>query len=43
MIRLKFKNTKNELRLPVHLIWLKHQPQQKAARELVALMMGPSP
>ncbi|MDQ9128685.1 LysR family transcriptional regulator [Serratia fonticola] len=43
LIRLKFKNTKNELRLPVHLIWLKHQPQQKAARELVALMTGPSP
>ncbi|WP_025120188.1 MULTISPECIES: LysR family transcriptional regulator [unclassified Serratia (in: enterobacteria)] len=43
LIRLKFKNTKNELRLPVHLIWLKNQPQQKAARELVALMMPSSP
>ncbi|TQI79567.1 DNA-binding transcriptional LysR family regulator [Serratia fonticola] len=39
LIRLKFKNTKNELRLPMHLIWLKSQPQHKAARELVALMM----
>ncbi|MDC6111822.1 LysR family transcriptional regulator [Serratia rubidaea] len=38
LIRLTFKNTKNELRLPMHLIWLKNQPLQKAARELVALM-----
>lgn len=38
LLRLKFKNTKNELRLPMHLIWLKNQPLHKAARELVALM-----
>ncbi|AVJ16743.1 LysR family transcriptional regulator [Serratia sp. JUb9] len=38
LTRLTFKNTKNELRLPMHLIWLKNQPLQKAARELVALM-----
>ncbi|HEI8865875.1 LysR family transcriptional regulator [Serratia sp. AKBS12] len=38
LTRLKFKNTKNELRLPIHLIWLKNQPLDKAARELVALM-----
>nr|WP_233092211.1 LysR family transcriptional regulator [Serratia odorifera] len=38
LTRLKFKNTKNALRLPIHLIWLKHQPLDKAARELVALM-----
>ncbi|OJT45413.1 LysR family transcriptional regulator [Serratia plymuthica] len=38
LIRLKFKNTKNELRLPIHLVWLKNAPLDKAARELVALM-----
>jgi DNA-binding transcriptional LysR family regulator len=38
LVRLKFKNTKNELRLPIHLIWLKNRPLEKAARELVALM-----
>ncbi|CAI0801673.1 LysR family transcriptional regulator [Serratia entomophila] len=38
LVRLKFKNTKNELRLPMHLIWLKNRPQDRAARELVALM-----
>ena len=38
LVRLKFKNTKNELRLPMHLIWLKNRPLDKAARELVALM-----
>ncbi len=38
LVRLKFKNTKNELRLPMHLIWLKNRPLDKAARELVELM-----
>ncbi|HEJ7988045.1 TPA: LysR family transcriptional regulator [Serratia marcescens] len=38
LVRLKFKNTKNELRLPMHLIWLKSRPLDKAARELVELM-----
>lgn len=38
LVRLKFKNTHNELRLPMHLVWLKNQPQHKAARELVELM-----
>lgn len=38
LLQLKFKNTKNELRLPMHLIWLKNQPLHKAARELVELM-----
>ncbi|MNE63570.1 LysR substrate binding domain protein [compost metagenome] len=38
LVRLKFKNTKNELRLPMHLIWLKNRPLEKAAHELVALM-----
>lgn len=38
LTRLTFKNTKNELRLPMHLIWRKSQPLQKAARELVTLM-----
>ncbi|MFI8415478.1 LysR family transcriptional regulator [Serratia sp. NPDC078593] len=42
LIRLKFNNTKNELRLPMHLIWLKNQPLEKAARELVALMQAES-
>ncbi len=42
LIRLQFKNTKNELRLPMHLVWLKNQPQHKAARELVALMRNAS-
>lgn len=40
LVRLKFKNTRNELRLPMHLIWLNNQPLDKAARELVALMQG---
>ena len=42
LIRLKFKNTKNELRLPIHLVWLKSRPLDKAARELVALMRDAS-
>lgn len=38
LVRLKFKNTCNELRLPVHLVWLKSRPLDKAVRELVELM-----
>lgn len=34
----EIQNTKNELRLPMHLIWQKNRPLDKAARELVALM-----
>lgn len=34
----EIQNTKNELRLPMHLIWLKSRPLDKAARELVELM-----
>lgn len=35
LVRLDFRNTHNELRLPVHAFWLKHQPLQRAAQELV--------
>ncbi|MEA1063964.1 LysR family transcriptional regulator [Erwinia sp. HR93] len=38
LVRLTFRNTENALRLPVHLIWRKHQPLQKAAQSLVTLM-----
>ena len=36
--QLQFKNTKNELRLPVHAMWLKGESLQKGAKELVELM-----
>lgn len=38
LIRLEFRNTRNELRLPVHVIWLKDRPLQKAAQQLVGLL-----
>lgn len=38
LVRLTFKNTHNALRLPMHLVWLKSRPLDRAARELVALM-----
>ncbi|NUU67268.1 LysR family transcriptional regulator [Enterobacteriaceae bacterium BIT-l23] len=40
LVRLRFGNTENALRLPVHLIWNKAQPLGQGARELVALMRG---
>ncbi|CAM3329286.1 MULTISPECIES: LysR family transcriptional regulator [Yersinia] len=36
--QLHFKNTKNELKLPIHAVWLKNQSLNKAAREFVQLM-----
>ncbi|KSF81989.1 LysR family transcriptional regulator [Pseudomonas paraeruginosa] len=38
LVRLDFRNTKNELKLPVHAIWLKNQPLRKAALELVGML-----
>ncbi|HDS1234693.1 LysR family transcriptional regulator [Pluralibacter gergoviae] len=38
LVRLRFKNTHNALRLPMHLVWLKNRPLDRAARELVDLM-----
>lgn len=38
LLRLDFKNTRNELQLPVHAFWRHHQPLHKAARELVRLL-----
>ncbi|MNG26138.1 LysR substrate binding domain protein [compost metagenome] len=38
LLRLDFKNTRNELQLPVHAFWRHTQPLQKAARELVSLL-----
>lgn len=38
LLRLDFKNTRNELQLPVHAFWQRHQPLHKAARELVRLL-----
>ena len=38
LVRLDFRNTKNELKLPVHAIWLKNQPLRKAAQELVGML-----
>jgi DNA-binding transcriptional LysR family regulator len=35
LLRLDFKNTRNELQLPVHAFWRHNQPLQKAAQELV--------
>ncbi len=40
LARLRFKNTHNALRLPMHLVWLKNRPLDRAARELVTLMQG---
>jgi DNA-binding transcriptional LysR family regulator len=38
LLRLDFKNTRNELQLPVHAFWRQDQPLHKAARELVRLL-----
>lgn len=38
LVQLSFRNTRNELRLPVHAVWLKQQPLQRAAQELVKLI-----
>ncbi|MHC6224923.1 LysR family transcriptional regulator [Pseudomonas sp. X10] len=38
LVRLDFRNTRNELQLPVHAFWLKQQPLQQAARALVGLL-----
>ncbi|MBA1204540.1 LysR family transcriptional regulator [Pseudomonas capeferrum] len=35
LLRLDFRNTRNELQLPVHAFWLKQLPLQQAARALV--------
>ena len=35
LVRLGFRNTRNELQLPVHLLWRKQQPLQQAARLLI--------
>ncbi|MBK5543092.1 LysR family transcriptional regulator [Pseudomonas sp. TH07] len=41
--RLRFKNIENGLLLPVHAVWLKNQPLQKAALAFVQLMSGEDP
>lgn len=41
--RLSFKNIENGLLLPVHAVWLKNQPLQKAALAFVQLMGGEDP
>ena len=38
LVQLDFRNTRNELRLPVHAFWLKQKPLQRAAQELVRLL-----
>ncbi|MNJ43557.1 HTH-type transcriptional regulator CynR [compost metagenome] len=38
LLRLDFKNTRNELQLPVHAFWRHNQPLQKAAQALVKLL-----
>jgi len=38
LLRLDFKNTHNELQLPVHAFWRHSQPLHKAAQELVGLL-----
>ncbi|WP_426318457.1 LysR family transcriptional regulator [Pseudoduganella sp. R-43] len=43
LTRLHFKNTRNELLLPVHLVWRSATPLGKAARELIELMERPVP
>ena len=35
LVRLDFRNTRNELQLPVHILWRKQQPLQQAARLLI--------
>ncbi|AVO60718.1 LysR family transcriptional regulator [Pseudomonas chlororaphis] len=41
--RLTFKNIDNGLLLPVHAVWLKNQPLQKAAQAFVQLLGGQDP
>ncbi|MBH3427438.1 LysR family transcriptional regulator [Pseudomonas alkylphenolica] len=38
LLRLDFKNTRNELKLPVHAFWRHNLPLQKAAQALVRLL-----
>ncbi|MDN7142956.1 LysR family transcriptional regulator [Pseudomonas sp. JQ170] len=38
LLRLDFKNTRNELQLPVHAFWRHNQPLPKAAQALVKLL-----
>ncbi|TRX75699.1 LysR family transcriptional regulator [Pseudomonas mangiferae] len=38
LTRIAFRNTPNELKLPVHAVWLRSNPLRKAAREFVALL-----
>lgn len=35
LVRLHFRNTRNALQLPVHILWRKQQPLQQAARLLI--------
>ena len=35
LVRLDFRNTRNELQLPVHILWRKQQPLLQAARLLI--------
>lgn len=35
LVRLKFRNTRNELQLPIHACWRKRQPLRQAARLLI--------
>nr|WP_276583705.1 LysR family transcriptional regulator [Pseudomonas sp. RIT-PI-AD] len=36
--RIRFRNTANELKLPVHAVWLRARPLRKAAREFVRII-----
>ncbi|MGF6391910.1 LysR family transcriptional regulator [Pseudomonas plecoglossicida] len=38
LVRLAFRNTRNELQLPVHAFWRKQQPLRQAARLLIELL-----
>jgi DNA-binding transcriptional LysR family regulator len=35
LVRLDFRNTRNELQLPVHILWRKQHPLRQAARLLI--------
>ncbi|MFJ2982021.1 MULTISPECIES: LysR family transcriptional regulator [unclassified Pseudomonas] len=35
LVRLQFRNTRNELQLPIHALWRKQQPLRQAARLLI--------
>lgn len=43
LTRLAFKNIENGLLLPVHAVWLRSQPLQKAAQAFVQLISGQEP